>query len=74
MPKTISGLFDDYLEGESVLRDLVENGFAREDISLVANNPSGAVVTIRADESMADRAVAIMERHRVVDIRHNAAP
>lgn len=74
MQRTISGLFDDYLEGESVLRDLVEDGFPREDISLMTNDHSGAVVTVRAEQDMVDRAVAIMERHRAVDIQHNATP
>ena len=41
MAKTIVALYDDFPSAESVTRSLVESGFSREDISLMANNASG---------------------------------
>jgi stress response protein YsnF len=40
MAKTIVALYDDFPAAESVTRGLVESGFPREDISLMANDPS----------------------------------
>ena len=40
MAKTIVALYDDFDTAESVTRALVESGFPREDISLMANDPS----------------------------------
>jgi uncharacterized protein (TIGR02271 family) len=42
MAKTLVGLFDDFTEAQSVVQELVNNGFAREDISLAANDATGA--------------------------------
>lgn len=41
MAKTIVGLFSTANEAQSVLKDLVSNGFKREDIGVVANNAKG---------------------------------
>jgi len=37
MAKTVVGLFDDFSEAQSVVQDLVNAGFRREDISIAAN-------------------------------------
>ncbi len=42
MAKTVVGLFDTVEEANSVVTDLANRGFKRNDISLVANNASGA--------------------------------
>lgn len=41
MAKTVVGLFDDFSGAQSVVQDLVNNGFAREDISIAANDATG---------------------------------
>src|SRR4029079_10795329 len=41
MAKAIVALYDNFTTAETVARALVESGFAREDISLMANDPSG---------------------------------
>ena len=41
MAKTIVGSFDSFEEAQDVLRDLQQRGFARDDISVIANNASG---------------------------------
>ena len=38
MAKTVVGLFDNPTEAERVIQNLVDSGFSRDDISLVANN------------------------------------
>jgi stress response protein YsnF/uncharacterized membrane protein len=38
MAKTVVGLFDNPTEAERVIQSLVDSGFSRDDISLVANN------------------------------------
>ena len=39
MAKTISGLFDDRTEAQNVMRELLDEGYAREDISMMAKEP-----------------------------------
>src|SRR4029450_10853190 len=41
MAKTLVGLFDTFPEAQSVVQELVKNGFARDDISLAANDATG---------------------------------
>jgi hypothetical protein len=41
MAKTVIGLFDSYDEAQRVIRDLVNSGFSRDDIGLVANDQGG---------------------------------
>src|SRR4051812_6546438 len=41
MAKTVVGLFDTAAEAQSVVQELVNSGFQRTDISLVANNAKG---------------------------------
>jgi uncharacterized protein (TIGR02271 family) len=41
MAKTLVGLFDNFPEAQSVVQELVNNGVAREDISLAANDATG---------------------------------
>src|SRR5215217_3655155 len=41
MAKTVVGLFDTAAEAQSVVQELVNSGFERADISLVANNSKG---------------------------------
>jgi uncharacterized protein (TIGR02271 family) len=38
MAKTVVGLFDSYTEAQSVVQDLIDNGFRRDDISVVSND------------------------------------
>lgn len=41
MAKTVVGLFDRFEEAQRVISDLVDRGFRREDISVMANNSRG---------------------------------
>ncbi len=41
MTKTIVGLYDNFNDAQHAVQDLVDNGFRRDDISLVANNATG---------------------------------
>src|SRR6266850_4039048 len=41
MNKTIVGYFDQYTEAQAAVRWLVDAGFSRSDISLVASDPTG---------------------------------
>jgi len=41
MAKTIVGLFDTFNEAQNAVQDLVEKGFARDTISIAANNATG---------------------------------
>jgi uncharacterized membrane protein len=41
MAKTVVGLFDDFSTAQKVVRELQDNGFSRDDISLVANDARG---------------------------------
>jgi hypothetical protein len=38
MAKTVVGLYDRYSEAQSAVQDLIDNGFRRDDISLVSND------------------------------------
>jgi uncharacterized membrane protein len=41
MTRTVVALFDDYDTANSAVQELINNGFNREDISYMANDPSG---------------------------------
>jgi hypothetical protein len=41
MTKTIVGYFDDLTQAERGVRALVDSGFSRDDISLIASDPEG---------------------------------
>jgi hypothetical protein len=41
MPKTVVALFDDFEDASTAVQDLVDTGFPKADISLIANDPSG---------------------------------
>jgi uncharacterized protein (TIGR02271 family) len=43
--KTVVGLYDDLDDARHVITDLVADGFARDDISLIARNPEGETGT-----------------------------
>lgn len=45
MAKTIVGSFDSFEEAQEVFRDLQQSGFARDDISIIANNAAGRLST-----------------------------
>jgi hypothetical protein len=45
MPKTVIGLFDDYLEAQEVLQDLVDDGFEGDRISTITEAEPGVVTT-----------------------------
>jgi uncharacterized protein (TIGR02271 family) len=38
MAKTVVGLFDSFAEAQNVVQDLIDNGFRREDVSVVSND------------------------------------
>ena len=42
MNETVVALFDDFATSQQVVEDLVDAGFSRDDISLVANDAAGA--------------------------------
>lgn len=42
MAKTVVGLFDSFAESQSVVQDLIDSGFRREDISVVSNDAAHA--------------------------------
>jgi len=48
MAKTVVGLFDTAAEAQSVVQELVNSGFQRNDISLVANDAKGEYAASRA--------------------------
>ena len=50
MAKTVVGLFDTATEAQSVVQELINSGFQRNDISLVANNAKGEYTTSTARE------------------------
>lgn len=39
MARTVVALYNDFSTGQAVVRDLIENGFSREDISIVIHDP-----------------------------------
>src|SRR5712671_5035427 len=58
MAKSIVGIFDQRSDAERAVRDLMDNGFRREDISLIAGNPSDepSQSTITSSEGMSSTA------------------
>ncbi len=54
MAKTIVGSFDSFEEAQEVLRDLQQRGFSRDDISVIANNATGQVWTVKGRRCRAD--------------------
>jgi uncharacterized protein (TIGR02271 family) len=56
--KTVVGLFDTQAEAQAVVRDLIDNGFARENISIVANNDARTGVVTDSTLTSADNAAA----------------
>ena len=40
MPKTVVSLYEDFLSGQRAVHDLLDAGFAKDDISLVVNQPT----------------------------------
>ncbi len=49
MARTVVGLFDSTEEARDVVQELVDNGFSRNDISLVANDARGEYANYRSD-------------------------
>ncbi|NJN17444.1 MAG: hypothetical protein HC822_14810, partial [Oscillochloris sp.] len=47
MARTVVGLFDSYTEAQRVVQDLMDSGFRREDISVVANDRARDIDTTR---------------------------
>jgi uncharacterized membrane protein len=41
MTKTVVGLFDDFSTAQNAVRELINNGFARENISIITNDADG---------------------------------
>ena len=58
MAKTIVGLFDTFPEAQNVVQDLVNNGFSRDAISLVANDARGEYANYNANGSSAGAGAA----------------
>jgi uncharacterized membrane protein len=50
MAKNVVGLFDDQAEAESAVRDLLEAGIRREDVSVVSSDPEGRYRKETVDE------------------------
>jgi uncharacterized membrane protein len=57
MAKTVVGLFDDFSEAQSVVQELVNNGYAREDISLAANDATGEYAKYKDSGGMSGTAI-----------------
>ena len=54
MAKTVVGLFDDYRQAQDVVQDLMDSGFRRDDISVVANESAvGRGRAVGTDETHA---------------------
>jgi len=58
MAKTVVGLFDTFAHAQEVVQDLVDSGFSRDNISLLANDASGEYANYDADGGAADGAMA----------------
>jgi uncharacterized protein (TIGR02271 family) len=58
MAKTVVGSFRNYAEAQQVVRQLVDAGVARDDISVVANNATGEYATGRDADSTAGGAAS----------------
>ncbi len=58
MAKSVVGIFDQRSDAERAVRDLMDNGFRREDISLIAGNASGepSEATTTTSEGMSSTA------------------
>jgi 2-keto-3-deoxy-6-phosphogluconate aldolase len=56
MAKSVIGLFDNMSEARQVVQELVDNGFRRDDISLVAQH-EGETITERGDDRTSGVAV-----------------
>src|ERR1700750_842691 len=58
MAKSVVGIFDQRSEAERAVRDLMDNGFRRDDISLIAGHASGEPVeaTTTSSEGMSSTA------------------
>lgn len=54
MPKTVVGLFDDFSSAQEAVKDLVQNGFARENISMIANDVRGDYSNELKDVNVSD--------------------
>ncbi|NTU82231.1 MAG: hypothetical protein HGA45_23110, partial [Chloroflexales bacterium] len=54
MTKTVVGMFDNYVDAQDTVQDLMDSGFQREDISVVANeNVVGRNRSVGATDSAA---------------------
>ncbi len=62
MTKTIVGLYDDFASAERTVQDLVNSGFARDDMSMVASNATGEY-----DRYATDTGTTSAERRTQVD-------
>jgi len=56
--KTVVGLFDTFAEAQNVVQDLVDSGFSRDNISIVANDASGEYAEYDSQGNAADGAMA----------------
>lgn len=54
MARTVVALYDDFTTANDVVRDLVDHGFAREDISLMASDATGEYGSYLGDETRVD--------------------
>jgi hypothetical protein len=54
MARTVVALYDDFTTANDVVRDLVDHGFAREDISLMASDAAGEYGRYLSDETQVD--------------------
>jgi hypothetical protein len=54
MARTVVALYDDFTTANDVVRDLIDHGFSRDDISLMASDAAGEYGTYLGGETTAD--------------------
>jgi len=57
MKKAVVGVFDDFAKAESTVRDLIDNGFAREDINLIVRDAEGKHAPQKVDVDDGDKVI-----------------
>lgn len=50
MAKTLTALFDTYTEAQRAVHDLIDQGFSRDDISLISQKPDGTDASVTGQE------------------------
>lgn len=58
MKEAIVGVFDDFAMAESTVRDLIDNGFPREEINLIVRDAEGKHAPPKVDVDDGDKVIA----------------